>query len=296
MNNCEGRGVSTDTVDAGATLARPRRIRVGSGVGKWWSEHVTKSFETFGRQLAMFVEVFRVLITDLFRGRFPFREFVRQCAFMASTSVFPTLLVAIPIGVIVSIQVSNIAGQIGATSFAGAATGLGVIRQGAPLVTALIMAGAIGSAIAADLGSRTIRDEIDAMKVMGVNPVERLISPRLLATMVTSFLLCGFVCFVGFITGYVFNVYIQGGTPGSYTGTFASFAGVPDLVFALVKAVIFGAIVAIVACDRGLNTSGGPAGVANSVNAAVVNSVILLFTVNVVLTQLFALVVPAKVV
>ncbi|AFA73768.1 hypothetical protein, DUF140 [Gordonia polyisoprenivorans VH2] len=263
---------------------------------KWFREHIVASFETFGRQLAMFVEVFKVLIEDILKRRFPFGEFIRQCAFMSSTSVFPTFLVAIPIGVIVSIQVSNIAGQIGATSFSGAATGLGVIRQGAPLVTSLLLAGAVGSAIAADLGSRTIRDEIDAMRVMGVNPVQRLISPRLLATMVVSFLLCGFVCFVGFITGYAFNVYFQGGTPGSYTGTFASFASVSDLLFALIKSVIFGAIVAIVACDRGLNTKGGPAGVANSVNAAVVNSVLLLFTVNVVLTQLFAIVVPAKVV
>ncbi|MCZ4535011.1 ABC transporter permease [Gordonia terrae] len=271
------------------------RKRPGA-VRSWVDGHVVASFDTFGRQLGMFVEVFRTLFVDLFKRRFPFGEFIRQCAFMASTSVFPTLLVAIPIGVIVSIQVSNIAGQIGATSFSGAATGLGVIRQGAPLVTSLLLAGAVGSAIAADLGSRTIRDEIDAMRVMGVNPIERLISPRLLATMVVSFLLCGFVCFVGFITGYVFNVYFQGGTPGSYTGTFASFATTADLMFALAKAVIFGAIVAIVACDRGLSTKGGPAGVANSVNAAVVNSVLLLFTVNVILTQLFAILFPSRVV
>ncbi|MEE4023148.1 ABC transporter permease [Gordonia sp. PKS22-38] len=283
--------MTTDTA-----TSRGEGTRGSGGVRRWFREHVLASFDTFGRQMAMFVEVFRVLIVDLVKGRFPFREFVRQCAFMASTSVFPTLLVAIPIGVIVSIQVSNIAGQIGATSFSGAATGLGVIRQGAPLVTSLLLAGAVGSAIAADLGSRTIRDEIDAMRVMGVNPVERLISPRLLATMVVSFLLCGFVCFVGFITGYVFNVYFQGGTPGSYTGTFASFASVADLAFAITKAVIFGAIVAIVACDRGLTTKGGPAGVANSVNAAVVNSVLLLFTVNVALTQLFAILVPSRVV
>ena len=88
----------------------------------------------------------------------------------------------------------------------------------------------------------------------------------------------------------------QGGTPGSYTGTFASFASVSDLSFALIKSVIFGAIGAIVACDRGLSTKGGPAGVANSVNAAVVNSVLLLFTVNVILTQMFTLLVPTKVV
>ena len=101
------------------------------GVRKWWNEHIVASFDTFGRQLGMFVEVFRTLVTDIAKRQFPFGEFVRQCAFMTSTSVFPTLLVAIPIGVIVSIQVSNIAGQIGANAFAGAATGLGVIRQGA---------------------------------------------------------------------------------------------------------------------------------------------------------------------
>ncbi|MGY3553093.1 phospholipid/cholesterol/gamma-HCH transport system permease protein [Williamsia sp. R60] len=263
---------------------------------RWFRGHVIASFETFGRQMTLFLEVFKVLFVDIVKRRFPFGEFIRQCAFMANTSVIPTLLVAIPVGVIVSIQVGNIANQIGATSFSGAATGLGVIRQGAPLVTSLLLAGAVGSAIAADLGSRTIRDEIDAMRVMGVNPTQRLISPRLLATMVVSFLLCGFVCFIGFVTGYVFNVYFQGGTPGSYTGTFASFASPADLAFAITKAVIFGAIVAVVACDRGLTTKGGPSGVANSVNAAVVNSVILLFTVNVILTQIFAIVVPARVV
>lgn len=284
------------TTDTATDRSATPRAGARGGVRKWFDEHVVASFDTFGRQLGMFVEVFKVLIVDIVKRRFPYREFIRQCAFMASTSVFPTLLVAIPIGVIVSIQVSNIAGQIGATSFSGAATGLGVIRQGAPLVTSLLLAGAVGSAIAADLGSRTIREEIDAMRVMGVDPIQREISPRLLAVMLVSFLLCGFVCFVGFITGYVFNVYFQGGTPGSYTGTFASFAGTSDLIFALVKAVIFGAIVAIVACDRGLTTKGGPAGVANSVNAAVVNSVLLLFTVNVILTQVFALVIPAKVV
>ncbi|PYE15824.1 phospholipid/cholesterol/gamma-HCH transport system permease protein [Williamsia limnetica] len=273
------------------------RKRGGFGpLRRWFREHVIASFETFGRQMTLFLEVFKVLFVDIAKRRFPFGEFIRQCAFMANTSVMPTLLVAIPVGVIVSIQVGNIANQIGATSFSGAATGLGVIRQGAPLVTSLLLAGAVGSAIAADLGSRTIRDEIDAMKVMGVNPVQRLISPRLLATMVVSFLLCGFVCFIGFVTGYVFNVYFQGGTPGSYTGTFASFASPADLAFAITKAVIFGAIVAVVACDRGLSTKGGPSGVANSVNAAVVNSVILLFTVNVILTQIFAVVVPTRVV
>ncbi|MGL4306182.1 MAG: MlaE family ABC transporter permease [Mycobacteriaceae bacterium] len=254
------------------------------------------SLETFGRQLVLAVSGMLATIEQIGRRRFPFTEFIKQSAFMSTTAVVPTFLVAIPVGVIVSIQVGSIADQVGAAGFSGAATGLGVIRQGAPLVTSLLMAGAVGSAIAADLGSRTIREEVDAMKVMGISPIERLVAPRLLAAMLVSLLLCGFVCFVGFITGYVFNVYFQDGTPGSYISTFASFAEPSDLLLALVKAVIFGAIVAIVSCDRGLNTRGGPAGVANSVNAAVVNSVIVLFAVNVIITQIYAVFVPQTVV
>nr|WP_018179685.1 ABC transporter permease [Jongsikchunia kroppenstedtii] len=284
---------ATAAPDADAEDVQPKKRK--SGAAKWFDEHVVASFDTLGRQLLMFIEVVKSMFTDIWKRQFPFGEFIRQCAFMANTAVIPTLLVAIPIGALVSIQVANIAGQVGANSFSGAATGLGIVRQGAPLVASLLLAGAVGSAIAADLGSRTIRDEIDAMKVMGVNPIQRLISPRFLATIVVGFLLTGFVCFVGFITGYVFNVYFQGGTPGTFTSTFASFAQPADLVVALIKGVIMAAIVAVVASDRGLNTRGGSAGVANAVNAAVVNSVVLLFAVNVLITQIYSLLFPSKV-
>ncbi|MDG5773350.1 ABC transporter permease, partial [Mycolicibacterium fortuitum] len=94
------------------------------------------------------------------------------------------------------------------------------------------------------------------------------------------------------LAGYTFNVYMQNGTPGSFVATFSSFATIGDLLLALAKAVVFGAIVAIVSCHKGLSTRGGPAGVANSVNAAVVESILLLMTVNVVMTQLYIIVFP----
>lgn len=134
------------------------------------------------------------------------------------------------------------------------------------------------------------------MRVMGVDPLARLVAPRLLAAMLVSVLLCGFVVFVGFITGYMFNVYVQGGTAGSFASTFAAFATPADLVAALVKSLIFGLITAIIACDTGMNTRGGPGGVANSVNSAVVNASLLLFATNVILTQIFNSVFPQQVV
>lgn len=263
-----------------------------SRVRRYLDDHPFRSLDTFGRQVVLFGRTVKFLVLSIVRRSFPFGEFIRQCAFMASAVALPTLLVAIPIGVIVSIQVGTIAGQVGATAFAGAANGLGIVRQGAPLVTAMLIAGAVGSAVCADLGTRTIREEIDALRVMGISPLHRLIVPRFAAALLVSVLLCGFVCFVGFITGYIFNVFAQNGTPGSYLSTFASFTSESDLLLALIKSVTYGAIVVVVACDKGLTTRGGPAGVANSVNAAVVSSVILLFGVNVLFTQIYQSIFP----
>jgi phospholipid/cholesterol/gamma-HCH transport system permease protein len=260
----------------------------------YWRGHPRRSLETLGRQAAMGATAIAELVRAIAARRFPFGEFIRQCAFMVSVSAAPTLLVAIPVGVVVSIQVGSLVNQVGATTFIGAVIGLGIIRQGAPLVTSLMIAGAVGSAICADLGSRTIRDEIDAMRVMGVDPMRRLVAPRILAAVIVSALLCGFVVFVGFLVGYMFNVYVQGGTPGSFIDTFSSFAVANDLLIAEVKAVIFGVITAIIACDTGLHTRGGPAGVANSVNSAVVTSALMLFATNIIVTQIYNTLFPSE--
>jgi len=262
--------------------------------GGYLRGHPGAALETVGHQFVLGVRAFQYLCTDIVTRRFPFGEFVQQAAFMAKTAVLPTLLVAIPIGVTLSIQFGLLAGQVGATSLAGAASGLTVVRQGAPLVAAILMAAAVGSAICADLGSRRIREEIDALEVMGIQVVRRLVAPRLAAGIVVSMALTGLTCFAGFLAGYLFNTYVQKGTPGSFVATFASFATVGDFVLTMVKAAVFGAIVAIVACQKGLSTKGGPAGVANSVNATVVASILLLMIVNVVFTQVYQLVLPRQ--
>ena len=125
---------------------------------------------------------------DIVKRRFAWHEFLDQAWFMTRVSLLPTILVAIPFGVIVSIQVGAIAEQIGAVSFTGAVNGIGVLRQGAPLVTSLLLAGAVGSAMCAQLGAQAVREEVDAMRVMGLNPVQRLVAPRLLAAVVVGML------------------------------------------------------------------------------------------------------------
>jgi phospholipid/cholesterol/gamma-HCH transport system permease protein len=275
----------------------PTATASGTSVISDWSvgyvqRHPLASLATVGEQFVLGTRTLQYLFIDLFTGRFQWREFVRQGAFMAGTAVLPTVLVALPIGVTLSIQFALLAGQVGATSLAGAASGLAVIRQAASLTAAILMAAAVGSAITADLGSRKMREETDAMEVMGVSVIRRLVVPRFAAAIMVGVALTGVVCFVGFLASYLFNVYFQNGAPGSFVATFASFATTGDLVIALVKAVIFGAIVAVVSCQKGLSTVGGPTGVANSVNAAVVESILVLMIVNVAISQLYIMMFP----
>jgi phospholipid/cholesterol/gamma-HCH transport system permease protein len=169
-----------------------------------------------------------------------------------------------------------------------------VVQQASPLITALLVSGAAGSAICADIGSRTVREEIDAMQTMGVSPVQRLIVPRVLAAMGVAVMLNGVVSVVGVAGGYCFNVVMQGGTPGAYLASFSALAQLPDLWISEIKALIFGFIAGVVAAHRGLLAKGGPKGVADAVNQSVVIAFLLLFFVNLILTAIYLQVVPPK--
>lgn len=277
---------------AQARVQRPRIIR------RLWDygfDAARTSTGTTGRVLKLFVEASTYTVGDMLIGRFRWRECLRQMLFIIRVTALPAVLVAIPFGVIVSVQVSSLTQQVGASSMAGAAGGLGVIRQGSPMVSALLLGGAAGSAIAADLGARTIREEFDAMRTMGIDPARNVVPPRLVAMMLLAPMLCVLIIFMGIGVGYVIAVTFQDGVPGSYMASFAAFARVSDLVVALVKALIFSIVIVVVACQRGIEATSGPRGVASAVNAAVVVGVISAFVLNVIITQLVAIFIPVRI-
>jgi phospholipid/cholesterol/gamma-HCH transport system permease protein len=250
----------------------------------------TRALRQTGRLFALGISVVRLT----FRRPFQFREFVEQFWFVASVTILPTALVSIPFGAVIALHLGSLTQQLGAESFTGAASVLAIIQQAGPLVTALLVAGAGGSAICADIGSRSIREEIDAMEVLGVSPIQRLVVPRVLAMMLVAVLLNGMVSVVGVLGGYFFNVILQGGTPGAYLASFSALAQLSDLWISELKAIIFGFIAGIVAAYRGLHPAGGPKGVGDAVNQSVVITFLLLFFVNFVLTAIYLQLVPAK--
>jgi len=243
-----------------------------------------------GRFFALCLDTFRAM----FKFPFQWREFIQQAWFIVGVTVIPTALVAIPFGAILALQVGGLIRQFGAQSFTGAASVVAIVREASPIVTALLIAGAAGSAICADLGARKIREEIDAMEVLGINPLHRLVVPRTLACAFVGLFLNGLVSVVGIAGGYIFNVVLQGGTPGAYLASFSGLAQLPDLYQAEIKAFVFGITAGLVAAYKGLNAKGGPKGVGDAVNQTVVITFMLLFLENFLLSALYLQFVPQK--
>src|SRR5271166_4302873 len=152
----------------------------------------------------------------VFRRPFELREFLEQAWFVARVSLAPTLLVAIPLTVLVQFTLNILLRELGAADLSGAGAAFGAVTQIGPVVTVLVIAGAAATAMCADLGSRTIREEIDAMEVLGINPVQRLVTPRMLASGVVALLLNSLVIIVGVMGGYVFSVFVQNVSPGAF--------------------------------------------------------------------------------
>ena len=172
--------------------------------------------------------------------RFSWAEFAEQSWFLISVTILPTILIAIPFGLVLVLEVGGLAVQIGANTVVGAVDAIGIVREAAPVITAIILSGAGGSAICSDLGSRTMRDEISAMWVMAVDPIERLVAPRVLATVVVALLLNGVVAFAGIMSGYLAAVFILHTSAGGFLNSFSTFAQPADAIESMFKAGLFG--------------------------------------------------------
>ncbi len=243
-----------------------------------------------GRLFALGLDVGRAT----FRRPFQWRELIEQTWFVTKVAALPTALFSIPFGATIALLLAELTSQFGAQSQTGAGSVLAIVQQAAPIVTALLIAGAGGAAVCADLGARTIREEIAAMEVLGISPVQRLVVPRVLAMMLVALVLNGLATVVGVAGGYYFNVVVQGGTPGAYIASFNTIAQVSDIYVSEFKAALFGLATGVVAAYRGLNPPPGPKGVGDAVNQTVVISFILVYLINLVVTVIYLQAVPPK--
>ena len=174
--------------------------------------------------------------------------------------------------------------EFGAADFSGTGAAFGTVTQIGPIVTVLVVAGAGATAMCADLGARTIREELDALRVMGINPIQALVVPRVLAATFVALLLSSVVILVGLVGAFFFSVFVQHVTPGAFVAGLTLLTGLPDVLISLVKAALFGLAAGLIACYKGISVGGGPAGVGNAVNETVVFTFMALFVINILAT------------
>src|SRR4051794_1107986 len=210
------------------------------------------------------------ILRQAFRPPFQLREDIEQVWFVTKVSALPTALSRVPFGATIALLRGERPRQFGAQSQTGAGSVLAIVQQAAPIVTALLISGAGGSAVCADLGARTIREEIAAMEVLGISPIHRLVVPRVLAMATTAVVLNGLAGVVGVGGVYSSTVMVRGGTPGAYIASFSAVAQVSDILVSEFKPFLFGFTAGVVAAYRGLNPPPGPKGVGDAVNQSVV--------------------------
>ncbi len=254
-----------------------------------------RTSDTAGRGIALAVDVVRYAITDTISLRLPVAEFLWQAWVLLKVTATPALLMAIPFGAMVTVVTSGLVAQVGATALLGAASGVGVVRQGAPITAGFLMGGAAASAIASDFGARAMREELDAMRVLGIDPVRRLVVPRFLALILIAPILCAIIIGAGTGAAFILSVSVNEVAPGSFWQSFGTFAKMTDVWFAVAKSVVFAGIVAIISSLRGMEAKGGPRGVADAVNAAVVVNVICIVFANLAMTQIQTMFFPMEI-
>ncbi len=210
-------------------------------------------------------------IVSALRPPYPYGgEFVSQFLFALRLCWFPLLVSTVAFGYgAPGLQAANFLVLFGALDRLGGFFVLASIREFAPFVDAIVLAGVAGTAITADLGARKIREELDALQVLGVDPVKNLVVPRFLALMLVTGLFDVYALLFG-IFGGVIATLVNGAPLGPFWATFFTNASVTDLWGSVLKCTLFGAIIAIVCCYKGMTASGGAEGVGRAVNQAVV--------------------------
>lgn len=241
-----------------------------------FGEKVIKSIESFGNFVVMSLQVF----TQLLKGRIHFRNTIQQFAFIGADSLPIVILTSLAVGSVFCLQVSNQFIKFGAVSFIGGTTAMAIVRELGPMITAVVVAGRVGAAITAEIGSMKVTEQIDALSAMAISPLYYLVIPRMLACLIMLPMLSIISVGLGILGGGLICVGVKGIVAVVYVDSVRSWLVLIDIFKAMLKACIFGLIISLVACYQGLNTGKGAQGVGLATTTSVVVSLISIFISN----------------
>jgi phospholipid/cholesterol/gamma-HCH transport system permease protein len=212
--------------------------------------------------------------------QFDTKLLLRQMAHLGADSLPIVLLTMLFTGMVMTVQTAHEFVKYGAQSSVGGMVAIAMGRELSPVLTGVVFAGRVGAAITAEIGSMKVTEQIDALRVMAVNPVAYLVVPRMLACMLMLPLLVVFANVIGIIGGYVIATTSASISHYTFLNSIDVFAVPHDIIGGLVKAMVFGTIVAIIGCHKGLTTAQGAEGVGQATTGSVVLSIILIFVSN----------------
>jgi len=238
---------------------------------------------TAGSMLALALGATRVIVRSPMDCR---AEVIDQCAFVLRRCLVPLVVSSAALGFgAPGLQAGNFLNLLGSVDRLGAFFVINAVREIAPFLTGMIVAGVAGTAICADLGARKVRDELDALETLGLDPVKSLVAPRFVAVGLMTPCLLMFAIVAATFGGYAAAVFALGETSAGFFATFSSNFATPDLWGAVAKTIIFGFFAAAVACHLGMTVSGGPEGVGQAVNRMVVIAFVGIWLMNYVVTS-----------
>lgn len=246
-------------------------------IGKWAGMIVSSAG---GMALMLFQAIMWMFIPPL-----KVRNIFKQMEFVGVKSLFVVVLTGAFTGAVMALQSYNALKRFGAESLVGPTVALSMARELGPVLTGLMVTGRAGSAMATELGTMRVTEQIDALYTMAVNPVKYLVSPRILAGVLMLPVLAIVTDFIGVVGGYVVGVKMLGINSGVYIGRTVDFVKPHDIFDGLIKAAVFGLILSLVACYHGFNTAGGAAGVGDSATKSVVLGCVLILMSDYFLTS-----------
>ncbi|MBI3024238.1 MAG: ABC transporter permease [Candidatus Tectomicrobia bacterium] len=214
-----------------------------------------------------------------------FSLLLRQMLFVGAGSLSIVLLTGLFTGMVLALQGFYTLQKFGSEGLLGPAVALGLVRELGPVLTALVVAGRAGSAMAAEIGIMVITEQVDALQSMAVNPIQRLASPRLLAGVLAFPLLGSLFNVVGIFGGYLVGVQLLGLSAGTYFGEMEAKVDLADIAGGAEKSLVFGLLVTWICCYKGYTCGHGAEGVGRATTSAVVLSSVMILVGDYFLTS-----------
>jgi phospholipid/cholesterol/gamma-HCH transport system permease protein len=251
-----------------------------------WLEIIGTKTTAFLREMGAVMIFLAQTLRWTMSSPFYLRNLLKQMEQIGVNSVPVVLTTALSTGMVLALQSYTGFKRFGAQSLVGAVVSLSMTRELGPVLTGLMVAGRAGAAMAAELGTMRVTEQIDALYTMATNPMKYLVVPRFLASTIMMFFLTGLGMYIGILGGYFVGVKVLGTNPVTYINQSINNTEVQDIWYGLIKSLVFGAVVGLIGCYKGFNTEGGAEGVGKATTGAVVVSCMLILVLDYFLSAL----------